>query len=113
MRSDGKVAVVTGASQGIGEAVARLFAEQGMRLVLSDLGGDVRPIADDIARTYPESGAAAVVTDITDPQACDALIATAMARHGGVDVLAHATAIPQRKAPVSTSRRRSGTRSWR
>ncbi len=98
MHMQGKVAVVTGASQGIGEAVARLFAESGMRLVLTDLSDDVGPVARDVARRYPDSGAVGVVTDVTDPESCDALMATAAARHhGGVDVLVHATAIPQRK----------------
>jgi short chain dehydrogenase len=37
----GKIAIVTGASQGIGEAVARLFAAEGARLVLSDVDDSV------------------------------------------------------------------------
>ncbi len=97
----GKVAVVTGASQGIGEAVARRFADEGMRLALTDLTDDVFPLADDIARRYPSSQAFGAVTDVSDPAACDALICAAASRHGGVDVLAHATAIPQRKAPAA------------
>jgi NAD(P)-dependent dehydrogenase (short-subunit alcohol dehydrogenase family) len=72
-----------------------------MRLVLSDSTDDAERVAEDIVRAYPESGAVAVVTDVTDAAACDTLIATALSRHGSVDVLAHATAVPQRRAPVT------------
>jgi NAD(P)-dependent dehydrogenase (short-subunit alcohol dehydrogenase family) len=93
-------AIVTGASQGIGEAVARLFAEKGMRLLLTDLTDDVQAVARDILRDHPGSVAHSVTTDVTDAADCDALVAVAMSRSGGVDVLAHATAVPQRKTPV-------------
>jgi NAD(P)-dependent dehydrogenase (short-subunit alcohol dehydrogenase family) len=63
-------------SQGIGEAVAGLFAAEGMRLVMTDLKGDVLPVAEDITRRYPSSGAIGVVTEVSDPAACDALIAS-------------------------------------
>jgi NAD(P)-dependent dehydrogenase (short-subunit alcohol dehydrogenase family) len=77
------------------------FAAEGMRLVMTDLKGDVLPVAEDIARRYPSSGAIGVVTEVSDPAACDALISAAVGRHGGVDVLAHATAIPQQKGPTA------------
>ena len=97
----GKVAIVTGASQGIGEAVARLFAAEGARLVLTEVDDSVFPIAKDVAARFPDSAAIGLVTDVTDPAAVDALVATAVERHGGLDVLAHATAIPQQKKPTT------------
>src|SRR5450755_347893 len=78
-----------------------LFAAEGMRLVITDLKGDVLPVAEDIARRYPSSGAIGVVTEVSDPAACDALISAAVGRHCGVDVLTDATAIPQQKGPTA------------
>ena len=72
-----KIAVVTGASQGIGEAVARRFAAAGMRLVLSDLTDEVIPKAQEIAKQFPDAGIISVVTDVSDPKACDELMAAA------------------------------------
>jgi NAD(P)-dependent dehydrogenase (short-subunit alcohol dehydrogenase family) len=87
--------VVTGASQGIGEAVARRFAEAGARLVLSELAedsvGQLRAVSVSIAAAYPGSQPASTITDVTDPDACDALIPLATEHHGGPDALAYAT----------------------
>jgi len=100
----GKTAVVTGASQGIGEAVARRFAEEGARLVVSELAEDsadaLQAVAADIVAGHPGSRAVSAITDVTDPDACDALIAVAVEQHGGVDVLAHATAVGQQLGPT-------------
>jgi NAD(P)-dependent dehydrogenase (short-subunit alcohol dehydrogenase family) len=95
-----KIAVVTGASQGIGEAIARRFAAAGMRLVLSDLTDEVLPKAQEIAKQFPDAGIIAVVTDVSDPKSCDELIAAAIKQHRSIDVLAHATAIGQRRGPT-------------
>jgi NAD(P)-dependent dehydrogenase (short-subunit alcohol dehydrogenase family) len=99
-----KTAVVTGASQGIGEAVARRFAQAGARLVLSELTADaadaLQTVAADIAARHPDSHVVSTITDVTDPEGCDALIALALENHGGVDVLAHATAVGQRLGPT-------------
>ena len=97
----GKVVVVTGASQGIGEATARRFAQAGARLVLSDVTPGVSDAAQAILATHPGSAAFGVVTDVTSPQACDDLIALTLERHGQLDVLAIATATFQQRTSVS------------
>ena len=96
----GKTAIVTGASQGIGEAVAWLFAEHGARLVLSEMTNNAAPVAAAIVAEHPGSDAVAVVTDVTDPESVDALVSTALHRHGSLDVLAHATAVGQTPGPT-------------
>lgn len=96
-----RVVIVTGAAQGIGEATARRFAEEGARLVLSDLTADVADIAADIVKSFPSSTAVGILADVTDPEACDSLVATAIEHHGGLDVLVVAGAVLQKKGPLA------------
>jgi NADP-dependent 3-hydroxy acid dehydrogenase YdfG len=74
---EGKVAVVTGASRGIGAAVARLLAEQGVKLGLASRSGDDLGLAD----------AVAMPTDVRDRAQVTALVEETAARHGGIDIV--------------------------
>ena len=81
MHPRGKVCVVTGAASGIGEAVARAFAEAGAAgVVVADLN------AERLARVAGEIGGLAVPTDVSREADIKALIAAAEARFGPVDV---------------------------
>ncbi|HUZ63759.1 MAG TPA: 3-oxoacyl-ACP reductase FabG [Acetobacteraceae bacterium] len=82
-RLDGKVALITGASGGIGAAIARAFHAQGARVALS---GTRRDALDSLAA---ELGANAAVcpADLRDPAAPDALLAAAEAALGPLDIL--------------------------
>jgi NAD(P)-dependent dehydrogenase (short-subunit alcohol dehydrogenase family) len=82
---DGKVALVTGASNGIGEAVARHLVAGGARVVLADI---------DVARgreLATELGGRFVRTDVADPAASAAAVASAVEAFGGLH-LAHLNA---------------------
>ncbi len=81
MHPKGKVCVVTGAASGIGEAVARAFAATGAAgVVVADLNAEkLAKVADDI-------GGLAVPTDVSQESAIQALIATAEAKYGPIDV---------------------------
>ncbi|PXY29281.1 3-oxoacyl-ACP reductase FabG [Prauserella endophytica] len=81
----GRTAVITGAAQGIGFAIAEQFAREGARLVLGDLDLDAaRAAADKLGG--PEV-AVAVRCDVTDASEVDTLLNTALATFGSLDVL--------------------------
>ena len=82
---DGKVALVTGAARGIGEATARCLAREGARVVCLD-----RP-ADDTraAEVAHEVGGELLAVDLTDGDAPAVVAAHLRARHHGVDIVVH------------------------
>jgi NAD(P)-dependent dehydrogenase (short-subunit alcohol dehydrogenase family) len=82
---DGKVAIVTGASSGIGYASTRLFADAGACVVA---GARRRAELDTLVREIEEAGgtAAALAGDVRDEAFAEALVATALSRFGGLDI---------------------------
>jgi NAD(P)-dependent dehydrogenase (short-subunit alcohol dehydrogenase family) len=86
MRLDGRTALITGAAQGIGLAVAQRFAAEGAKLVLVDLNADKVEAA---AARLREGGAAAlaVAADVTRAADVKAAVDCALREHGGIDVL--------------------------
>jgi NAD(P)-dependent dehydrogenase (short-subunit alcohol dehydrogenase family) len=77
-----RVAIVTGASRGIGAAIARLLAQRGWRLVLAARSGAE---LEELAGELPE--AVAVPTDVTRAEDVQRLVETARVRFGRVDAL--------------------------
>lgn len=86
MHISGKVVVITGASSGLGEATARYLAERGAMVVLGARRAErLRALADEIAGTGGK--ATALVTDVTDAAQVQALVDTAVAQCGRIDVI--------------------------
>src|SRR3954468_2034990 len=96
-RLDGKVAVVTGASSGLGVEFARALADAGADVALGARRADR---LKDTAQIVEQQGrrAVSVATDVTDPDACTALVQAAMQEFGRVDILVNnagvGTAVP-------------------
>ncbi len=88
----GKVAIVTGAAQGIGEAYARALAAAGAAVVVADISEDAgAAVAKDIGAA---GGRAAFCrTDVSDPDSAAAMAALAVAEFGGIDFLVNNAAI--------------------
>jgi 3-oxoacyl-[acyl-carrier protein] reductase len=86
LKLQGKVAIVTGASRGIGQGIARSLAAEGCRLVLCARGAEALQATK---QALQDQGAEveALVLDITHPEAGERLVATALARFGRVDIL--------------------------
>ena len=85
-RVEGKVAVVTGAGQGIGRAAAERLAAEGARVV----GGDIdASILERTVIALQKTGATfvGVVGDVTEPAAAKQLVETAVERFGRIDIL--------------------------
>jgi NAD(P)-dependent dehydrogenase (short-subunit alcohol dehydrogenase family) len=96
-RLDGKVAVVTGASSGLGVAFAQALAQAGADVVLG--ARRVERLSETGALIEAEGRKfAALQTDVTNPDECTALIALAIERFGRVDILVNnagvGTAVP-------------------
>ena len=95
-----KVAIVTGASSGIGAAAARLFAQAGAAVVVSARRQDRLEALVETIRG--EGGqAVAVAGDVCDPDLADRLVATATQAFGGLDIALNNAGAVGVNAPVS------------
>jgi NAD(P)-dependent dehydrogenase (short-subunit alcohol dehydrogenase family) len=90
----GRVAIVTGAGGGIGREHALLLARLGAKVVVNDLGTDVRGMgsnstADRVVQEIIAANGAAIAdsASVTDPEQVDAMVRAALAKWGRVDIL--------------------------
>lgn len=82
---EGKVAIITGASRGIGAGMARTYAKYGAKLVLAARSDKVCTFADELTAAGVECIAAK--TDVTNVASVDALIAVTLETYGHIDIL--------------------------
>jgi NAD(P)-dependent dehydrogenase (short-subunit alcohol dehydrogenase family) len=91
-RFSDKVAVVTGAAQGIGEAYAKALAAEGARVVVADLNAEA---GEQVAKQIEADGGTAmfVRTDVSSHESAAAMVETVTAAYGGIDLLVNNAAI--------------------
>ncbi|MGZ4804264.1 MAG: SDR family NAD(P)-dependent oxidoreductase, partial [Acidimicrobiia bacterium] len=92
---DGKVAIVTGAGNGVGRGEALLLAEHGAKVVVNDLGGSVsgegsdQRVADEVVKVIESRGGEAVANydSVAESDGAAAIVKTAIDAFGRLDVL--------------------------
>ena len=96
MTNEVKVAIVTGAAGGIGEAAALAIARRGARVAMADLRADA---AQDAARRLQAEGLSAepVTVDIADPVSVNAMVEGVLSRWGRIDILVNNAGIESSK----------------
>lgn len=97
---DGKVAIVTGAASGIGRSTALMYARAGARVVVSDTN---EAGAAETVRLIREAGgeSAAVRTDVSDPEACRAMVARSVETYGRLDCACNNAGIGGEQASIA------------
>lgn len=82
MQIQDRVAIITGASSGIGLATARLLSSKGSKVALASRNGkELEKISEQL------EGSIAIPTDVTNEKQCDELIATTLKKFGRIDIL--------------------------
>ena len=101
-RLSGKVAVVTGAGRGIGEATARAYAREGASVIVAELD---EGSGEEVARSIREDGGTAkfIGTDVTRAASVDAMVESTLQAYGALDILVANAGINVFHEPLETS----------
>ena len=96
---DGKIAIVTGAGSGLGEAISILFAKNGAKVMLADMDVDG---AERVLKQIEKNGGKGrvVKTDVSKPDAAKALVDATMKEFGKLDIAVNNAGIGGPTAPV-------------
>lgn len=99
MRLKDKVAIITGAGSGFGEAMATLFAKEGAKVVVSDINGEA---AARVAKAITDDGGVAIssVTDVTSADDIAAMTQQTLDNFQKIDILVNNAGMPQRNGSM-------------
>ena len=97
---DGKVALVTGAAQGVGEATARALAARGAQLILTDVYSDR---LKEVSASIAAESVTQVVADLSDREGPLQILAEGLNAHGRIDLLASVAGMAERGTILDTS----------
>ena len=86
-RYDGRVAVVTGAAQGLGRVIAKRLAEEGAKLVVCDIQEDRLAVAARELRAETGMPFLAIGGDLSEPGVADHMVEQSLAAYGQIDTL--------------------------
>ncbi|HEY7956464.1 MAG: SDR family NAD(P)-dependent oxidoreductase [Polyangia bacterium] len=108
---DGKVAIITGAGGGIGRAHALLFAKEGAKVVVNDLGGDRHgggrggEMADQVVAEIKAAGGDAIANydSVSTREGADGMLWSALSKFGKVDVLVNNAGVLRDKSFLNMS----------
>lgn len=100
---NGKVAIVTGAGQGLGEAIARRLSAEGCHVAIADMNGEA---AEKVAASLPD--AMAYTVDVTDEEQVAGLVAATVARWGRLDIM-----VPNAGILIAEAIEDADVRKWR
>ena len=97
---DGKVAIVTGGAEGMGEATARLFAAQGARVLVSDVNAEVGEVT---AASIRDGGGEAsfVICDVSKSAEVEAMVKAAVDRYGRLDCAVNNAGVSPDNEPLA------------
>ena len=96
MRLNNKVCIITGAAQGFGEGIARLFAAEGAKVVVADLNGEK---AEQVAKTIGANAIACTV-DVSTGDQFQAMVDRCMEAFGDLDTIVNNAGTTHRNQPL-------------
>ncbi|TAK36906.1 MAG: SDR family oxidoreductase [Chloroflexota bacterium] len=85
--TEGRVALITGAAQGIGFAIARRLSAAGVHTVITDVNAKVSSSFEELRQSYPENNGFAAQMDVTKKAEIDKVVSDVVDRYGHIDIL--------------------------